>query len=211
MVGLVKKGSIVLMLTCASLTSSYADEPSWARYIPNFIKQFIPGLSSDKGTTVFGPATYSNTTLPSLEVMGPTTLNDVKVEGQTLIQGPLDVRDSKLNTLEVNGPVSVQSTTVTGQTIINGPLAVDKKSTLEDLTIAANEMNIKDSTVNNITVRKGSDKSKKQVITLEGTTRIKGSIKFEQEGGQVIMRDTAKVDGMITGGEGVNNEHKKLK
>jgi hypothetical protein len=60
-------------------------------------------------------------------------------------------------------------------------------------------------------VRKGDGKGKKQVITLEGTTRVKGSIKFEQEAGQVIMRDTARVDGMITGGEGLNNEHKKSK
>lgn len=211
LVEFVKKSCTVLILTCVSLTNAYADEPSWAKYVPNFIKQFIPGLSSDKGTTVFGPATYNNATLPSLEVMGPTTLNDVKIEGQTHIQGPLDVRDSKLNNLEVNGPVSLQSTTVTGQTIINGPVAIDKKSTLEDLTIAANEMNIKDSILNNITVRKGDGKGKKQVITLEGTTRVKGSIKFEKEGGQVIMRDTARVDGMITGGEGLNNEHKKQK
>lgn len=196
-------------MTYASLTSAYADDPFWAKYIPNFIRQYIPGLATEKGTTVFGPASYNNVTLATLEVMGPASLVDVKVEGQTNIQGPLDARDSKLNNLEVNGPVSLQSTIVTGQTMINGPMLVDKKSSLEDLSIAANEMTIKDSTANNITVRKTSDKSKKQVITLEGTAHVKGSIKFEQAGGQVIMRDTAKVDGLITGGEGINSDKKK--
>jgi hypothetical protein len=62
---------------------------------------------------------------------------------------------------------------------------------------------------NNITVRKANDKSKKQVITLEGTAHVKGSIRFEQEGGQVVLRDTAKVDGLITGGESINSNHKK--
>ncbi|MBY0282284.1 MAG: hypothetical protein K2W94_09075 [Alphaproteobacteria bacterium] len=209
MAGLIKRSSFALLITCVSLTNAHADEPFWAKYIPNFIRQYIPGLASEKGTTVFGPASYNNVTLATLEVMGPATIVDVKVEGQTNIQGPFDARDSKLNSLEVNGPVSLQGTTVTGQTIVNGPLSLDKKSTLEDLTIAANEMKIKDSIVNNITVRKGDDKSKKQVITLEGTSRVKGSIKFEQEGGQVVLRDASKVDGLITGGENINNHHKK--
>lgn len=199
------------MMTYASLTSAHADEPFWAKYIPNFIRQYIPGLAIEKGTTVFGPASYNNVTLATLEVMGPASLVDVKVEGQTNIQGPLDARDSKLNNLEVNGPVSLQGTTVTGQTMISGPLSLDKKSSLEDISISANEMIIKDSTVNNIVVRKANDKSKKQVITLEGAAHVKGAVRFEQEGGQVIMRDTAKVDGLITGGEGINSEHKKSK
>jgi len=207
--GLIKKSSFALLMTYASLTSAYAGEPFWAKYIPNFIRQYIPGLATDKGTTVFGPASYNNVTLPTLEVMGPASLVDVKVDGQTNIQGPLDARDSKLNNLEVNGPVSLQGTTVTGQTMINGPLLLDKKSSLEDVSISANDVTIKDSTVNNITMRKTNDKSKKQVITLEGAAHVKGSIRFEQEGGQVVMRDTAKVDGLITGGEGINADHKK--
>ena len=208
MAGLIKKCSFALLMTCVSLTNAHADEPFWAKYLPNFIRQYIPGLAAE-GTTVFGPASYNNVTLPTLEVMGPASLVDVKVEGQTNIQGPLDARDSKLNNLEVNGPVSLQGTTVTGQTMISGPLALDKKSSLEDISISANEMIIKDSTVNNIVVRKANDKSKKQVITLEGAAHIKGTIRFEQEGGQVIMRDMAKVDGLITGGEGINADHKK--
>eukprot|EP01037_Dinobryon_pediforme_P016431 gene16431-16609_t len=150
----------------AALAQRIGDEPFWAKYIPNFIRQYIPGLATDKGTTVFGPASYNNVTLPTLEVMGPASLVDVKV----------------------NGPVSLQGTTVTGQTMINGPLLLDKKSSLEDVSISANDVTIKDSTVNNITMR---------------------SIRFEQEGGQVVMRDTAKVDGLITGGEGINADHKK--
>jgi hypothetical protein len=186
-----------------------ANDCSWLKYIPNFLRQYIPGLSCEKETMVFGPASYKDVTLSSLEVIGPASLVDVKVEGHTNIQGPLEARDSKLNNLEVNGPVALQGTTITGQTMINGPLLLDKKSTVEDISIATNDMTIKDSMVNNIFVRKTDDKSKKQLITLEGAAHVKGTIKFEQEGGQVIMRDSAKVDGLISGGESARSDHKK--
>jgi len=203
-----KKYSVIVLGACAFGTASYAEEgSSWTQYIPSFIRQYIPGLTSEKPTAVFGPASFNSENLPFLDVMGPASLTDVKVEGKTNIQGPLDAKGSKLNGLEVSGPVSLQGTTVTGQAMINGPLSLESGSSIEDLSIAAHKIVIKDSTVINIVVRKSDASQEKQVIYLEGGAKVTGTIKFEQEGGQVITRDTAHIDGAVIGGETITGGH----
>lgn len=173
----------------------------------------------DKGClTINGPARYSDEKLGGLTVHGPASLKRVQVDpGNITVHGPLKgkvikaksvnvqgpVSAVKLNaqTLEVNGLVKLKQCHIRGNVVINGSLK-DVASTFDgNIDIAADTVTLVNSHAKTIYVRKNPDASKKQRVYLKDATVVK-SIRFEKEGGEVIVSASAVLqDENVPGGQ----------
>tara|TARA_A100000171_G_C2128821_1_gene145283 strand:- start:748 stop:1371 length:624 start_codon:yes stop_codon:yes gene_type:complete len=179
-------------------------------------------------TSYYGPTTLENQTHPMLTIFGPATLRNVTVTGKTSlkgsatligghygvinIHGPFRGVGVTCQTLEAYGPVSLNSSDIQGQFIVNGPLTVDG-GTFQDISVAADEVTLKDAQLQSLTVRQNHpDHPRPQAVSLEGTTSITGDIIFEGKNGVVrVKNDTVTFKGNLENGRRENLFESSLK
>lgn len=169
-------------------------------------------------TNYFGPTSLQNETHPMLTIMGPATLNNVTVTKKTTLHGPATLRNSRFQSLEVlgvlngtnissktltvKGSTSLSGVTVEGDTSIMGPFVANGGS-FQDITVAADEITLKDVQVQNLYIKQNHpDHPKPQALNLEGESIIAGDIVFEGKKGIVkIKNEDVSISGNIKGGE----------
>lgn len=175
------------------------------------------GDTNKASVASYGPRHYVNKKFDDLKVHGPTTLDKVTVDGKTLIygplsghelqtkylnvQGPVNITGLKAEMIEVNGPVHLKSAHINGDVVINGPLMAHASIFEGKIDITTNKMKLIDTKVTTLHIRKNSDSPLKvQKVFLRGKTVVK-DISFEKEGGAVIVRKPAIVEGNVKGGK----------
>lgn len=166
---------------------------------------------------ITGPAQLSEVSAHFLKVTGPLKFQDLEIENKAVITGPMSGEKGKFNNLVVTGPMDVtkilcNKIVITGSAmvsdmIVKGDFKIigylrSLDSEFHNIIITSNKVSLKNSTVNNIEMKKinDSEEAQEQVIVLHGSTIVKGNITFESGNGKVLLDDTAKIEGSVEGG-----------
>lgn len=225
-----------LFLSLANSLSFYeATATDFKKYIPKEFRHYVPDFvgedfNSDEDFDIspeapvgkgdissYGPRHYTSQTFENLKVYGPTHLEKIRVEGETLIygpligkklitknlnvQGPVILTELKSDSIEINGPVNLSKSVIKGELVINGPLTA-YHADLGKISIATNTMKLVDTTAESVVVRKNSEESSKpQKIFLSGKTVIKKGIIFEKGEGLVVADKGVIIEGDVKGGK----------
>lgn len=203
------------ILTLVALSVSFTESPAydWQKFVP----QGIPTPSNiNTGNTYYGMANINGQELNGLTVFGTASIQKSNISGQTEINGPLSASASsfdsmqingtvkgleiQFNQMDVNGPVVLTNSTAKGVISINGIL-IANKSTLQDVSIAATEVALNDSSVQNIVVKENNRQKRPQYVFIRGNSTVTGTISFEQGNGIVVLEAGASInDNQVIGG-----------
>jgi hypothetical protein len=147
----------------------------------------------------YGSVNVANKIFDHLNVNGSANLSNVTITQDTLINGSLEGTNiTAQGDLQVNGVCTLNDSQVMGESTINGYFEAFG-STLANIHISTQEIQLHNSKVQAIVVRKPAKyDTEQQIVNLDNTT-VK-SITFEKEGGKVIIRNGAVVQDFITGG-----------
>lgn len=155
--------------------------------------------------------------LADLKSDGPTMIQNVTIEGKTIINGPATIEKATFQDLTINGPfeatnilfesanlngpVKLNLATAKKNIIANGPF-IAKNSHFYDLKVNCSEMTLDKSTLVNLTVTDNNDlKNQKQMLYLKNNSFIKGKIKFDSGKGVVLLMNNKLQPEQLDGGE----------
>ena len=185
----------------------------------NIFKLFVeqtddepPMVNKFKGLT-----SIKDKVLTDLKSDGPTIIENVTIEGNTIINGPATIEKATFQDLTVNGPIEAKNilfnaanlngpvkfdlATANKNVKINGPFLASN-SHFYDLEINCSEMTLDKSTVVNLVITDNNDlKNQKQMLYLKNNSFIKGKIKFQSGKGVVILMNNKLQPEQLDGGE----------
>lgn len=172
--------------------------------------------AKDQPIAINGKATLSHKKLDSVQVNGTLKFNKLIVHEKLYVNGSIKGQKLKCKILDINGlfngefveaeEVSVLGTfmgnkiNISGKTSIFGLLNVSESS-FADITVNGENIILKNSTANNIYVKKNTSKGTSQELTLAGKSTISGDVTFESGKGIINLSKDAKILGKITGAE----------
>ena len=153
---------------------------------------------SDDGFATFnGNAQLHHRTFANLIVNGAAMVEKIVVKDKFVVNGALNADKLEGNNLRVNGAAVLKDSSLAGLTSISGVLQAEKTN-FADILLSSEVGEFTTCTIKKITVRP-VEHVKTQKIVLS-TSTVEGDIIFEKEGGQVILKDGAKLIGAVVGG-----------
>ncbi|MCS5711096.1 hypothetical protein [Candidatus Berkiella aquae] len=162
----------------------------------------------------FGAIQISQSSQKKLHHSGVLQLDNVKVEGDTLINGYLLAKNSSFHDLTVNGQCQLENTELLGPLSINGQLQLKNVNAegpitvygflgarntqfAKPITITSANLDLIDSNAQNITIEPVKDL--KQTLNLTRST-VNGDITFTSGKGIVKVDPASSIKGKVKGG-----------
>jgi cytoskeletal protein CcmA (bactofilin family) len=147
-----------------------------------------------------GSVSLANKQMDNLQACGTIRIDNVSVAGDVKINGTLSGDRLKVSgVLAINGTCIMSNMHINGTTNINGFLNANN-SNFSKIEMSTKKLVLVNSAADSILIRKpGLTETQQQIIDLDNTT-IKGDICFENGDGKIIVRNSSKIYGSITGG-----------
>jgi hypothetical protein len=161
----------------------------------------IAGETVKKNTThapYYGPTEINNKTVEQLTIYGPAFIKNTQVKEKAILKGPVNAQGSTFNDIQVDGIAKFEDVKV-NQLSVNGPLAA-VNSTLNEITIASNELSLMGTNVNRLMVKTNHFTFGKQTVYLDKESKVE-HLSFESGKGVVILEDAASSVTKLEGGE----------
>lgn len=151
-------------------------------------------LPSNNGTNFYGKQEVH-----SIQAEGILMLDGTRATGVTTVNGRLQAIGADLDRLDMTGQAIIKNTLIRTGAIINGPLMSEKSAIYKQLSIAAQRITLKATTVESIKVRKIAGYKGPQILELLQGTKVTGPIIFESENGEIIISSDSEIEGAVTG------------
>ncbi|HBS48413.1 TPA: hypothetical protein DEO28_00140 [Candidatus Dependentiae bacterium] len=182
---------------------------------------------NSKCSKFFGAADLKDQSFEKLNVYGAANLEDVKVAGDTEIKGVLNAKKCQFKELEVLGAANITdvradeveimgatnakeliahdveikgATNISNSTIENlkifGALNVEN-SNIKDVKATAEKVVFKNSHVVSLDILKVTFFKKQKLELIDST--IDGNVKFEKDGGEIILYGKSVISGKVEG------------
>lgn len=174
---------------------------------------------------ILGPAHLTEIKADSLTVTGTLFFDKLDVSGNVTVVGPIkedstdllckdldvlgtiDAKNIKCANINVVGSAKLENIETSGDVKIVGMVEI-KSAILQNLHLTANEMQLSDVNIKDITVDKIPLSGDHQTLYLKGDTTV-GSVTFKSGKGTIVMENSAKVSGEIKGATVKKEELKK--
>jgi hypothetical protein len=142
-------------------------------------------------------------TLDHLHVAGKATLEGTTVLGKTEIAGMLKAKGSSFNNLKVSGKVLIDNSQIKGKTKVSGLLDAINSKFYQLLNISSDKTYLSETYTRDIQISRGGDT---QVLCVQNNTVVDGNIRFISNHGVVVIDQSSKIKGRVTGGYISKNE-----
>lgn len=138
--------------------------------------------------------------LGNVTVLGSITENSTSLLCKDLhVVGPVNARLINCVNIDVLGSSHFEDIQVSGDVRLVGDVNI-KKADIHNLYVTADQINLEDVTIKNITIDHIPFTTETQILYLKGNSTITGAITFKSGKGIIVKGDKVKVGGAMVGG-----------
>jgi len=148
--------------------------------------------------SISGYHLYESKELDDVHLNGALELIDTYVTGMVTVNGNLKAIRSDIGTIKVNGHCTLKNSVVRQSVSINGSLTSSLSKIHGTLSVSSENTLLEETLTGDIIIKPVKGHGDVQVLVLDSCD-IKGSIDFEGKNGKVIILNSTRVTGKITG------------
>ena len=149
----------------------------------------------------YGNQSYGKETIDEIQANGFIKLDGTKITGYLQVNGHLKAVDAQIEEMQINGRVTLDNCVINQKSNVSGALEATNSKFVEELSISSERVIIDSCSLRSLRISQVGGYHGVQVVEIRGTTKIHGSIIFEESNGEVIVDPDSEIIGSVIGGK----------